>query len=196
MLNLYKISPKKGTANRTDMWDTIQQLDFQILDWIRANLHSSVLDPVMVFFTHLGSSVTWVALCIVLLLLPKTRKDAFVAGCGLLTGVLVANVILKNVVRRARPCWLRPDIPLLISSPTDYSFPSGHTMAATIFTVIMVKKHPKLAFLLIPAALLIMFSRLYLYVHFPSDVLFSLVCGTVIGVLTCAVETKVKKRQI
>ena len=69
-------------------------------------------------------------------------------------------------------------------------------MAATIFTVIMVKKHPKLAFILIPVSLLIMFSRMYLYVHFPSDVLFSLVCGTVIGMLTCAIETKAKKRQI
>ena len=196
MLNLYKIRPEERSGNKSDMWDAIQQLDFQVLDWIRANLRSPILDPVMVFFTHLGSSVTWVCLCIVLLFLPKTRKDAFVAGSGLLTGVLVANVILKNVVRRARPCWLRPDISLLISSPKDYSFPSGHTMAATIFTVIMVKKHPKLAFILIPVSLLIMFSRMYLYVHFPSDVLFSLVCGTVIGMLTCAIETKAKKRQI
>ena len=176
------------------MLDAIQNLDFQILDWIRANLTAPALDPVMVFFHYLGSAATWIVLCAILLILKKTRKEGFVIGCGLLSGVLVANVILKPLVRRARPCWLRPELAFAITPPSDYSFPSGHTMAATIFMTIMIKKHPKSAFVLIPFNLLIMFSRLYLYVHFPSDVLFSLVVGTILGLLTCYMEKRCNAR--
>jgi len=174
------------------MFDAIQELDFRILDWIQLHLSCPVLDPVMVIFTYLGGAITWIILFAILLILRKTRKDALVSGCGVLSGLLVANVILKNVVRRARPCWIRPEITLLIDNPKDYSFPSGHTMAATIFTVIMIRKHPKLAFILVPYTFLIMFSRLYLYVHFPSDVLFSLAVGIILGLLTCFVEGRLK----
>ena len=176
------------------MPDAIQQFDLQILEWIRIHLQNGILDPLMVFFNYLGSAVTWIIFCILLLLIPKTRKDGLVATCGLLSGVLLANVILKNLIRRPRPCWLRPDIPLLVPSPSDYSFPSGHVMASTIFAVIMIRKHPKLASILIPANLLMVFSRMYLYVHFPSDVLFSLVTGTILGLLTCLAESKFRAR--
>ena len=177
------------------MLQAIQNIDFQILDWIQAHLQASFLDPVMAFFTYLGSSVTWIAVIAVLLLWKKTRKDALVSGIGLLGGVLFANVILKNLVARDRPCWIREGYPILISNPKDYAFPSGHTMAAVIFTVIMVRKHPKLAPVLVPVCLLIAFSRLYLYVHFPSDVLFSLVTGIPLGFLTLYIESRIRARR-
>ena len=173
------------------MFDFIQDIDFQILDFIQEHFRSYWGDRVMVFFTYLGSAVVWVIFCAILLLIRKTRRDGIVASCGLLTGVLVANVIIKNIVQRARPCWIRDGFPVLIKNPKDYSFPSGHTMAATVFTVIMIKKHPRLAFVLVPIALLIAFSRLYLYVHFPSDVLFSFVTGILVGLITFHFEDKI-----
>lgn len=176
------------------MPEAIQNIDFQILDWIRLHCHTAVGDHVMVLISFLCDPLMWVLYLAVLLLIKKTRKDGIVATCGVLTGALFANVILKNLVGRSRPCWIRPEIPLLVSVPKDYSFPSGHTMATTIFTVIMVKRHPKLGFVLIPLLLLLMFSRLYLYVHFPSDVLFSLVTGTLIGIAVCLLEPRVTKK--
>lgn len=177
------------------MLQAIQDLDFQILDFIQTHLRFSFLDPVMAFFTHLGSSVTWIAVIALLLFWKKTRKDALVSGLGLLGGVLFANVILKNLVARDRPCWIREGFPILIDNPQDYSFPSGHTMAAVIFTVVMIRKHPKLAPVLIPVCLLIAFSRLYLYVHFPSDVFFSLVTGIPLGFLTLYIENRIRARR-
>lgn len=176
------------------MPDFIQNIDFQILDWIRANCHTVIGDRVMVVISTLCDPLMWCFYLVALLLIKKTRKDGITATCGVLTGALIVNVILKNLVARSRPCWIRPDIPLLVSVPTDYSFPSGHTMATTVFTVIMVIRHPKLGFFLIPLDLLLMFSRMYLYVHFPSDVLFSLVAGTIVGITTCILEPKVSKK--
>ncbi len=177
------------------MFDAIQNLDFQILDWIQAHLRVSFLDPVMAFFTHLGSSVIWIAVIAVLLFWQKTRRDALVAGIGQLGGLLFANVILKNLIARDRPCWIREGYPVLVDNPKDYSFPSGHTMAAVIFTVIMVRKYPKLAPVMVPGCFLIAFSRLYLYVHFPSDVLFSLVTGIPLGLLTLYIESRIRARR-
>ena len=196
VLHLWTKKNQKGVRPRRQrkMLQAIQDLDFQILDFIQTHLRVSFLDPVMAFFTHLGSSVTWIAVIALLLFYRRTRKDALVSGIGLLGGVIFANVILKHLIARDRPCWIREGYPVLIGNPTDYSFPSGHTMAAVIFTVVMVRKHPKLAPVLIPIACLIGFSRMYLYVHFPSDVLFSIATGIPLGFLTLYLEKRIREK--
>ena len=100
---------------------------------------------------------------------------------GLAVGVLVGNVFLKNFVARPRPCWLDSSVRLLIANPTDYSFPSGHTLSSVIGATILTKTNRRFGYAAIPLAALIAFSRLYLYVHFPSDVLAAAVLGVVIG---------------
>ena len=95
--------------------------------------------------------------------------------------MLVGNVCLKNLIARPRPCWLDSSVQLLISSPTDYSFPSGHTLSSAIGATVLTKANHQFGWAAIPLAAAIAFSRLYLFVHYPSDVLAGAVLGVAIG---------------
>ena len=99
-------------------------------------------------------------------------------------GDLVGNVFLKHLIARPRPCWLDQSVPLLIAVPNDYSFPSGHTLASVIGATILTAADRRFGLIAIPLAILIAFSRLYLYVHFPSDILGAVILGLGIGALT------------
>ncbi len=100
---------------------------------------------------------------------------------------------MKNIFARPRPCWLET-VQLLIASPTDYSFPSGHTLASVIGAYIVTAANRKFGIIAVPLAALVAFSRLYLYVHFPSDVLASLVLGIVIAAASVMLFKRLKIR--
>lgn len=123
----------------------------------------------------------WLLASGVLICTKKYRRQGILLLCGLAAGVLVGNVFLKNFVARPRPCWLDSSVRLLIANPTDYSFPSGHTLSSVIGATILTKTDRRFGYAAIPLAALIAFSRLYLYVHFPSDVLAAAVLGVLIG---------------
>ena len=99
-------------------------------------------------------------------------------------GALIGNGVLKHLVARPRPCWLDSSVQLLIASPSDYSFPSGHTLASAVGASMLTMTNRKFGWAAIPLAVLIAFSRLYLYVHFPSDILGGAILGVLIGVCT------------
>lgn len=114
---------------------------------------------------------------------------------SILIGFFLGNVVLKNLAARPRPCWLDQTVPLLVRMPKDYSFPSGHTLvsfegAVTIF--LFNKKWGIPALLL---AVLIGCSRLYLFVHFPTDVLAGAVLGSVIAWLVVKIALGPGKRR-
>ena len=176
------------------MLDSIQNIDFYILDFLQTMARSSFWDKFFSFFTVFGNAPMFICYTALFLVFRQTRKEGLMLTGGLTTGLVIGNLILKNVIRRARPCWLRPEITLLVKNPSDYSFPSGHAIAATVFAVILIYTHPKLAYGLIPAALLMCYSRMYLYVHFPSDVLAGMLIGAGIGVLTCYLTPKIEKK--
>ena len=113
----------------------------------------------------------------------KYRRQGVLLLAGLVVGVLVGNVCLKHLITRPRPCWLDSSVQLLIANPTDYSFPSGHALSSVIGATVLTKTNRCFGYAAIPLAALIAFSRLYLYVHFPSDVLAAAVLGVVIGEL-------------
>lgn len=113
----------------------------------------------------------------------KYRRQGVLLLAGLVVGVLVGNVCLKHLIARPRPCWLDSSVQLLIANPTDYSFPSGHALSSVISATVLTKTNRCFGYAAIPLAALIAFSRLYLYVHFPSDVLAAAVLGIVIGEL-------------
>ena len=114
---------------------------------------------------------------------------------GLAVSVLVGNVCLKNFIARPRPCWLDSSVRLLIADPTDYSFPSGHTLSSVIGATILTKTDRRFGYAAIPLAALIAFSRLYLYVHFPSDVLAAAVLGVMIGELAFYADRRWTERR-
>lgn len=171
----------------------IPNLDWSILNWIHIAFQSSFLDFAMPKITALGSgAAVWIACALFLLLFRRYRRRGLLLLIGLVAGALVGNVILKNVVARPRPCWLNPGIPLLVPMPTDYSFPSGHALSSFLAATILGKTDRKFGFVAFPLAALIAVSRLYLYVHFPSDVLCGALIGMGIGYLTSFVDGKIR----
>ena len=157
-------------------------MEIRILDMIQG-LRTPVGDQVMCFITSLGNSgMIWIALGILLLLIPRTRKSGLVVLAALALDLILCNGILKHLFARVRPCDVNTAIQLLIPRPADYSFPSGHTAAAFAATSALFfageKKLWKPALIL---AVLIAFSRLYLYVHYPTDILGGMLIGTACG---------------
>lgn len=153
-------------------------MEFQILYGLQ-ELHTPIIDSLMVFITSLGDKGwLWLLLGAVLFVLPKTRM---VGGCMLVSigiGALIGNVFLKNIVARPRPCWIDPSIQLLIRNPTDFSFPSGHSLASFGGAVSIFLFNKKWGIPALMLAILMAFSRMYLFVHFPTDVLAAMVMGT------------------
>lgn len=157
-------------------------IELQILDWLQT-IHTPVLDGIFVFLTKLGNAgLIWLVLGGVLLLIPKTRKSGILVLAAILIDVVLCNGILKQVFARIRPCDVNMAVSLLIPRPTDYSFPSGHTavafaaVSALLFSGDKVIWKPALAL-----AVLIAFSRLYLYVHYPTDILGGILVGVLAG---------------
>ncbi len=157
-------------------------LDQTILYWIQDNLSCGLLDLLMPKLTLLGSGgAIWLLAAGGMLCTKKYRRQGVILLAGLAVGVLVGNVCLKNLIARPRPCWLDDSVKLLVSSPTDYSFPSGHTLASAIGATVLTKTNRRFGWAAIPIAAIIAFSRLYLFVHFPSDILAGAVLGVAIG---------------
>lgn len=169
----------------------ITNIDFAILDFINAYLTSPLGDKIMPVVTGLGDNgIIWIAITVFLLFFRKTRRLGAAAAIALVLEALLCNVIIKPLVMRPRPFALNSGIELLISAPDDFSFPSGHTGAsfaafgALFFGRKKLAPVGKLGLFWIPAlimAILIAVSRLYLYVHYPTDVAAGAVLGTLCG---------------
>ncbi len=173
-----------------------ENFDLPILDWMAANLKCAFLDFIMPLITVLGDAgIFWIAAAVVLLLIPKQRKAGLSMGIALLIGLVVCNMILKPWVGRIRPYDYQLEhfgktIELLVATPHDYSFPSGHTIASFEAAVALTVHNRKLGIPAMILAVLIAFSRMYLYVHYPTDVLASVVLGTAIAFLGCFIAKK------
>ncbi len=173
--------------------------DLPILDWIQANLKSDLLDTVMPIITLFGDGgVFWIAIAVLLLFFRKTRKIGLGMGFALLLGLVVCNITLKPLVGRIRPYDLQEDlgvtIPLLTDRMHDYSFPSGHTIASFEASTVLLKNNKLMGIPAVILAFLIAFSRLYLYVHYPTDVIFSFFAGILFGLVGNALAGKVVTR--
>ena len=157
-------------------------IELNILDWIQT-LHTPFLDKIMVFITRLGDAgIIWIVLSIVLLLIPKTRKSGAVMVVALVVDVLLCNIVLKNLVARTRPYEVNTGVHLLVAKLHDYSFPSGHTAASfASVTALYLAGEKKLWKFALVLACLIAISRLYLYVHYPTDVLGGVLVGIAAG---------------
>lgn len=158
----------------------IQDINFAILDFIQQNMRSAFGDMVMPIVTALGNvGMIWILLGVVLLLRKSWRRAGILLLAALLVDVLLCNVLLKNIVAAPRPFQIQPAIELLIAKPTDYSFPSGHTAAAFAAVGALYFSRIRWWGAALVVAVFIAFSRLYLYVHFPTDILGGIVVGLV-----------------
>ena len=158
----------------------ITEMDLSILDWIQSHLRCGILDHIVPVITMLGEAGwIWILLAVVLLARKNTRKLGIAVAISLVLDLILCNLLLKPIVARPRPFTFRPELTLLVKAPRDFSFPSGHTAASfAAASALLFSKHKSW----IPAtvlAALIALSRLYLYVHYPTDVL----AGVAVGVL-------------
>lgn len=170
--------------------------ELSALDAIQATLRCGFLDKVMPWITALGNGgAIWIICSAALLLFPKTRRTGAAMALGLVVEVLCCNVILKPLVGRIRPCDVNQAVELLVARPTDFSFPSGHTGASFAGAAALFFRKSKLWPPALLLAALIAFSRLYLYVHYPSDVIAGMLIGIMAGYAgVCAVRLFEKKR--
>ena len=160
------------------MLQTLQNLDWTILEGIRNIFGCRFLDALMPIITRLGDAgLIWIAAGLVLIATKKYRRNGVMLLCALLCGALIGNVALKHLIARSRPCWIRTDVPMLIAVPKDYSFPSGHTLSSVIAAACLARTDRRFGYIAIPLAAAIAFSRLYLFVHFPTDVLAAAALG-------------------
>ena len=180
-----------------DIWSFLaESFDLPILDWIAGNLQCAFLDFIMPLITLLGDAgIFWIAMAVVMLFFPKYRKIGLSMGISLLIGLLLCNVTLKPLVGRIRPYDYQLEnfgvqIKLLIEAQHDFSFPSGHTIASFEAATALMIRNRKLGIPAMVLAVLIAFSRLYLYVHYPTDVLASVVLGIGIAFLGCFLVDK------
>lgn len=182
------------------MFDTLVSLDGNVLLWIQEYLRTDWLTPVMLFITKLGNlGFIWVAMSLVMLCFRRTRR---VGAAGLLAAffsLCLNNMILKHAFSRTRPYEVVDGLILLTRKATDFSFPSGHagsSFAAATAIFCMTRNKGGVAALILAA--LIAFSRLYIGIHYPSDVIAGVLTGTLCGLAAAWMIRKImeKRKQI
>ena len=177
------------TALQTMLNSVAVSFDLPILDWIQETMQCTFLDKTMPIVTLFGDGgVFWIGIAVLLLFFAKYRKTGFSMGMALVLGLVVCNITLKPLVARIRPYDFQlqefgREITLLISAQHDFSFPSGHTIASFEACTVLLLHDKRMGIPATVLAILIAFSRLYLYVHYPTDVLVSLVLGIAFGLL-------------
>ncbi len=159
-------------------------MELSILEFIHYYLNFNILDPLFKVITYSGNKgAIFIVFSIALLIHKKTRKIGIYCLASLAIGALITNVSLKLLIARIRP-YEYSDIVLKITKPTDYSFPSGHTTAGFAVAFVLLKERftygkQKIYLYVLAYAILMAYSRLYFYVHFPSDVIAGILIGFV-----------------
>lgn len=179
------------------MLDWLLNLDASILLYIQESVRNPVLTPYVKVITTLGNGgAIWILLTLIMLIIPKTRRIGCMMVLSLIGTLLINNMLIKNLVARTRPYEVVGGLTYLISKPREYSFPSGHAASSFAAAWVMFRQLPKrygVPALLV--AILIALSRLYVGVHYPSDVLFGMISGTLISLVAETIVEWIEKKR-
>ena len=174
--------------------------EFAFLDWLY-QFRNPVMNAISIFFDYAGAhGEIWIAFTLLLLLFRRTRKAGFAMAVALVLYMAAGHFFLKPLFARPRPCDVNTAITILVKRPHGHSFPSGHTASAFAAAFALWLQNRKLGVPALVLAAFIAFTRLYLYVHFPTDVLGGAVLGIALGTAASAfanyMANRKKKQQI
>lgn len=156
--------------------------DYSILDWFNS-IHNPVLTEIFKILTYIGEfGAVWLLAAVIFIINKKTRYIGITILVAALLSLIVSNGIIKNLVARSRPCWLHPEVKLLIPNPWDYSFPSGHSSNGFACASAIYAWNRKYGTAALILATLIAVTRMYFYVHFPTDILAGMILGIIFGI--------------
>ncbi len=161
-----------------------ETFEFEIMTAVHNALQSDLMDFIMKSISAIGNGgAVWIVAALILLATRKYRRQGLAMAIGLTMGLVFGNIILKNLIARPRPCWIFENIDMLIAVPQDFSFPSGHTLASFTSAFILLSENRRMGIPSIMLAVLMAFSRIYLFVHFPTDILGGMALSYIIFVL-------------
>lgn len=198
------------------MFELLQPIDEAIQTAIQSNWHvSSILDWIMRVFSVIDNhGEVWIAIALLFIIFKKTRKIGICMGCALIIEVILCDGVLKHIFARPRPYNVLTQFEPLLPKLSSYSFPSGHTMSsfAGAFSLFVAEsvyypvaelegffKRHKFGLSAILLAVIISFSRVYLFMHWPSDILAAAIIGIIQGALCgfafVAIDKKISKKR-
>ena len=168
--------------------------EISFLEFLNNTFSGGFFDRIMVFLSTLGNGgFLWIASAFVMLFFKKWRKAGVAMLIALAVGFIVTNLTLKPLVARTRPFDVNPEFTPIIPLPLDFSFPSGHTCSSFAAAVALTVQKRKAGIFALAVAALIAFSRMYLLVHFPTDIMAGAVVGVVSGFISTFFVNKTKK---
>lgn len=167
----------------------IDIFDHTVLNWFQGLQNPAATIFFKIFTISGEGGILWILFGIALTVRKKTRGMGIAILVSLVFSVITGNLFLKHIVARPRPCW-RETVHMLVAVPKDYSFPSGHTLAAFAASSAAFMWEKKTGILFGVIAAFMAASRLYFYVHYPTDVLAGLVIGIILGMLAYQVTKR------
>lgn len=173
--------------------EALLNIEHDILFWIQQNLRGGVLDTPLKLITKLGDvGAFWIGLSLVLMFFRRTRRTGMFCGASILLAFLLVNCAIKPLIGRVRPYTLFSDITSMVGAESDKSFPSGHASNsfACAWMLCRVGKRRALDYAALALAILISLSRLFVGVHYPTDVL----CGILIGIICSEIAMRIMKK--
>lgn len=167
------------------MRNYLQGMDIKLLHMLNDKLRHSLLDRLMPLITYLGNGgFVWILISIFLFYTDTYKIEAYMIVTALIITTIIGEGIIKHTIKRTRPFVHKLESKLLISKPISYSFPSGHTASSFATVGIFLAMNMKFSILIVLLASLIAFSRIYLNVHYPTDVIMGVILGLLCSRLT------------
>ena len=175
------------------MPESITSADLGILAAIP---RTQFLDRIMPVITVIGDNgIIPIIIALILICIPKTRKTGIAMGIAFALGGIFGNLLLKNIVARTRPYDVVDGIKLLVPALSDYSFPSGHTLVCFEAATAFVRERKYIGICAYVIASAVAYSRLYLYVHYPTDVLAGIILGIIFGITASYLVDELLRRR-
>lgn len=175
----------------------INGFDKAVMEFIQLHFHNGVTDGVFPVLTYLGEAgAVWIVLALAFLVRRESRRWGMIMLCAMAAGFLLGELLLKNVICRERPFQTFPGYTaLLISPPSGFSFPSGHSCASFAASTVLLAVSKKWGFPALALAVLIAFSRIFLFVHWPTDVLAGIALGIVSALFMLWAIPKIEEKR-